>query len=73
MKLFITVLRDMVAESSARACASLAGAGRSSARSSRIDRGTAWSISVSTDGTPMRASMSRMSASPGPIWRSVKA
>ena len=73
MKLFSTMLAPIFAASSASASASLAGAGRSSGRSSRIDFGTAWEISVSTEGTPSVASMARVSARPGPIWRAAKA
>src|SRR5689334_9026925 len=72
MKLFSTVFFAMIAESSASASASLAGAGRSSGWSRRIDRGTAWLISVSMDGTPSTASIARTSLTPGPMWRAEK-
>src|SRR5882757_7667029 len=72
MKLFSTVFLAMIADNSASASASLAGAGRVSGRSRRIDCGTAWLISVSTDGTPITASMALTSLTPGPIWRAEK-
>ena len=69
MKLFSTLLASIFAPSSASASASLAGAGKASGRSRRIDFGTAWLISVSIDGTPTTASMARVSARFGPMWR----
>src|SRR5690606_32338108 len=66
------VLRPMIADSSARAAASVAGSGRSSGWAMRMDFGTAWEISVSTDGMPRAASMARWSGAPGPMWRRAK-
>src|SRR3954471_20794074 len=72
MKLFHTVFLATIADNSASASASLAGAGRLSGRSRRIDCGTAWLISVSTEGTPITASMALTSFTSGPIWRAEK-
>ena len=62
----------MMADSSASAASSVAGAGRSSGRSSRIDCGTACEIRVSREVTPKVASIDLMSALPGPTCRSPK-
>src|SRR5437899_9705170 len=72
MKLFSTVFFAIIADNSASASASLAAAGKASGWSRRIDLGTAWLISVSTEGTPMVASIDLTSLRPGPMWRAEK-
>src|SRR5690606_17201792 len=72
MKLFATRFSLIRAASSASASASLAASGRSSGRSSRIDFGTAWEISVSSDGRPSAESMAFASLLRGPTWRAAQ-
>src|SRR5690606_23459508 len=70
MKLRAMTLRRMRADSSASASPSEAGRGRRSGPLKRIDSGVAWAISVSTEGMPSAASMTRSSSRRIPIWRS---
>jgi hypothetical protein len=69
MKLFSTSFFAIIAAISDSASASLAGSGRSSGRSRRIDFGTACEISVSTEVTPRVASIERCSRGLRPMWR----
>ena len=69
----VTWLRAASARSSARASASVAGAGRAAPASSsrsRIDAGRARSASSSSEATPMVASIAASSSGRGPTCRS---
>ena len=69
MKLLSTRFFAAMAASSASACASVAGGGRSIGRDRTMERGTTASISAWREAAPITESIRASSAASGPMWR----